>query len=104
MGRFRRGKREDSASPPRISLKVEDTSYRRLGDALATVVVTLAEPPPDDARLVIRTEAGTMTVHPMMTSHEMPGSKDETRRLWFALELSAVMFGDGAFALKTDEG
>src|SRR5215208_5553097 len=101
MGPFRRGRRELPAPPPSIDLKVQDTVYRRLGDAMATVVVTLVDPPPDDARLVIRTDASATTVDPMMVTHEAPRTKGEARRLWFAVELSAVMFGDGDFALKT---
>jgi hypothetical protein len=104
MGPFRRGKRELPAPPPSIALKVEDATYRRLGDAMATVVVTLLEPPPDDARLLIRTDSSATTLDPMMVTHEMPGTKSETRRLWFAVDLSAVMFGDGDFALTTPEG
>ena len=104
MGPFRRGKRELPAPPPSIDLKVEDASYRRLGDAMATVVVTLGEVPPDDAKLVIRTDTAAVTVEPMMLTREMPGAKNETHRMWFAVELSAVMFGDGDFSLKTADG
>jgi hypothetical protein len=104
MGPFRRGKRESPAPPSSIDLKVQDTMYRRLGEAMAMVVVTLADPPPDDAQLVIRTDSSDMAVAPMMVTHEVPGTKAEVRRLWFAVELSAVMFGDGDFGLKTAEG
>src|SRR3954452_15861233 len=104
MGPFRRGRRELPSMPPSIDLKVQDTAYRRLGEAMATVVVTLLAPPPDDVRLVIRTDSSAMTVNPMMFTREAPGTKAEVRRLWFAVELSAVMFGDGDFALQTNEG
>ena len=104
MGPFRRGRRELPSPPPSIDLKVQDTVYRRLGEAMATVVVTLVEQPPDDARLVIRTDSAAMTVDPMMVSREAPGTGSEAHRLWFAVELSAVMFGDGDFALKTADG
>ena len=104
MGPFRRGRREPPTPSPSIDLKVQDTVYRRLGEAMATVVVTLVDPPPEDARLVIRTGSSDTTVDPMMVTHEAPGTKSEARRLWFAVELSAVMFGDGDFALKTAEG
>jgi len=104
MGPFRRGKRESPAPPSSIDLKVQDTAYRRLGEAMATVVVTLDDPPPDGARLVIRTDSSATTVDPMMVTHEAPGTDSEVRRLWFAVELSAVMFGDGEFALKSADG
>jgi hypothetical protein len=104
MGPFRRGKRQLPPAPPSIDLKIQDASYRRLGDAMATVVVTLDEQPPENARLLIRTESSATTVDPMMVTREMPGTKAETHRMWFAVELSAVMFGDGDFALKTAEG
>jgi hypothetical protein len=104
MGPFRRGKRESPAPPSTIDLKVQDTVYRRLGEAMATVVVTLDDAPPDDARLVIRSDSATIAVDPMMVTHEAPGTRSQTRRLWFAVELSAVMFGDGDFALTTAEG
>lgn len=104
MGPFRRGRRDLPAPPPSIDLKVQDTTYRRLGEAMATVVVTLGEPPPEAAKLVIRTDSTAVTVEPMMLTREMPGTKDETHRMWFAVELSAVMFGDGDFALKTEDG
>src|SRR4051794_9724520 len=104
MGPFRRGRRELPSMPPSIDLKVQDTAYRRLGEAMATVVVTLLAAPPDDVRLVIRTDASALTVNPMMVTREAPDTKAEVRRLWFAVELSAVMFGDGDFALRTDGG
>jgi hypothetical protein len=104
MGPFRRGKRESPAPPFNIDLKVQDAVYRRLGEAMATVVVTLVEAPPADTRLVIRTGSSATTVDTMMVTHEAPRTKSETRRLWFAVDLSAVMFGDGEFALKTAEG
>jgi hypothetical protein len=104
MGPFRRSKRDVPSPPPSIDLKVEDSAYRRLGDALATVIVTLAEPPPDGARLLIRTDNSATTVDPMMVTREMPGTRSETHRMWFAVDLTAVMFGDGDFAIKTDEG
>ena len=104
MGPFRRGKRELSAPPPSIDLKVEETAYRRLGDAFAIVVVTLGDPPPDDTHLVIRTDSAAAAFDPMMITREMPGSKSEAHRLWFAVDLTAVMFGDGNFALKTEDG
>src|SRR5215213_2040631 len=104
MGPFRRNKREPPAPPPSIDLKVEDSAYRRLGEALATVIVTLLEPPPEGARLLIRTDSSATTVEPMMVTREMPGTKSETHRVWFAVDLTAVMFGDGDFAIKTDEG
>jgi hypothetical protein len=104
MGPFRRSKRESPAPSSSIDLKVHDTVYRRLGDAMATVVVTLADAPPADTRLVIRTGSSTTTVDAMMVTHEAPGTKSEARRLWFAVDLSAVMFGDGKFALTTAGG
>ena len=104
MGPFRRGKRELPDPPQNTGLQVQDATYRRLGDALATVVVTLADPPPADSALVIRTGSSPIVVDPMMVTHEMPGTKAEAHRTWFAVELSAVMFGDGDFGLKTAEG
>jgi hypothetical protein len=104
MGPFRRGKREQPVPPPNIDLKVQETSYRRLGEAMATVVVTLQDPPPEDTRLVIRTDSLAISADPMLITHEAPGTDAEARRMWFAVELSAVMFGDGDFALKTAQG
>jgi hypothetical protein len=37
-----------------------------------------------------------------MISREAPGSRHELQRLWFTVELSIVMFGDGDFVLHTD--
>ena len=104
MGPFRRSKRELQAPLPTIDVQVDDASYRRLGDAMATVVITLDEAPPDDARLTVSTESATICVEPMMVTRELPGTKSETHRMWFAVELSAVMFGDGYFAIQTGEG
>jgi hypothetical protein len=105
MSPFRRGRRDQSSPRPAIDLKVQETVYRRLGEALANVVVTLGEAPPADARLVIRTNSSDQTtVLPMMVTREAPGTDSEAHRIWFAVELSAVMFGDGEFALTAGDG
>jgi hypothetical protein len=100
MGPFKR-KREPS-SGERADVRVRETAYRRLGHAMATVVVTLDARPPTGARLTIRGESASVSADPMMATHEAPGTKAEAHRLWFATELSTVMFEDGEFLLEVD--
>jgi hypothetical protein len=73
--------------------------YRRLGDALATVVVELEQPPAADAILRITAQDSAHEVDPMLITHDAPGTDGESHRLWFVTDLSQVMFGDAEFAL-----
>jgi hypothetical protein len=98
MGPFKRT-RPAPSSDADADLRVRDVSYRRLGHALATVVVTLESAPPGDVRLEARGDARSSTLHPMMVTHEAPGTKAAAHRLWFVTDLSTVMFGDCEFLL-----
>lgn len=103
MGPFRRDKRSESAPAPDVEWRVRETGYRRLGHALASVVVTLEGPggaqPGADCRLGVRNGSTSVEADPTMITREAPGSRRELQRLWFTVELSTVMFGDGDFAL-----
>ncbi len=106
MGPFRRDKRTHPATAPDVEWRVRETGYRRLGHALASVVVTLEGPPGAqpgaDCRLSVRNGSASISAEPTMISREAPGSRHELQRLWFTVELSIVMFGDGDFVLHTD--
>jgi len=98
---FKKSKR-DASLPDQVDLRARETAYRRLGHAMATLVVTLEHQPPAGVRLSVRNGSASVTADPMMITHEAPGTKAECHRLWFAIELSTVMFGDGEFLLLVD--
>ena len=83
-----------------IDFRVESHEYRRLGHALATVVVGV-QPAPRAAETRLRITAGGdgEDLAPMLTTCEAPGTDEESHRLWFVTDLSRVMFGDATFAL-----
>jgi hypothetical protein len=108
MGRFRRGKSTQPPTAPQVAWKAREAGYRRLGRALATVVVTLEGPPGaqpgTDTRLSVRNGSATVTAEPVLIAREAPGTRHELHRLWFTVELSSVMFGDGESSLIVDGG
>ncbi len=100
MSPFRRRKTDHPAQDA-PALEVRESMYRRLGQAMATVVVTVDAAPPDETRLRIRAGSTLVDIDPVMITHEAPGAEHEAHRLWFAAELSTVMFGDSVFTLVT---
>lgn len=106
MGPFRRTRTSLSAveavsSPPAPAdpIEVESFEYRRLGDALATLVIALETAPPAEAALRISARGSAHELEPMLVTREAPGTGSELHRLWFATDLSQVMFGDAEFVL-----
>lgn len=83
--------------------QVESHGYRRLGEALAVIVVAVKPTPRGAARLRIAAGSATPTVDAMLVTHEAPGADDESHRVWFVTDLSSVMFADASFALLLGE-
>ena len=112
MGPFRRTKSSLDAAEATASRRdksggyeVAAHEYRRLGDALATVVATITPAPPSaGARLLIAGEAAPAEVDAMLVTHQAPGTADEAHRLWFVTDLSRLMFGDAEFTLLLGDG
>ena len=111
MGPFRRTRTSlraaeavASGGAPAEPLDVETFEYRRLGEALATVVVVLKRAPAADFALCITANDSVHEVDPMLVTCEAPGTDDESHRVWFVTDLSQVMFGDAAFALVAPDG
>jgi hypothetical protein len=107
MGPFRRTRDEQPSDERGTDWQHGAPEYRRLGQALASVDVTLTSPEggvrvPDDARLRIRSEAGTVTLDPTLIAVELPGTSNELHRVVYVTELSRVMFGDAALTLLVD--
>jgi hypothetical protein len=95
---FKRHKSEPSPPEP-VDVRVRETAYRRLGHALATVIITLDARAPESARLRVTGGGSSVTADALMATHEAPGTKGECHRLWFTTELSSVMFGDAELHL-----
>jgi hypothetical protein len=107
MGPFRRTRDEQPTDVRRIDWQTGAPEYRRLGQALANIDVTLtaSEPGvrvPVDTRLRIQGEAGTVTLDPTLVALELPGSSSELHRVVYVTELSRVMFGDASLTLLVD--
>jgi hypothetical protein len=102
-----------AAEPDAREAHIADTDisapeYRRVGRAMATVVVKVGSsrpltPAQASARMRVRSPAASLLLDPALATCEAPGSEHEEHRLWFLMDLSLVISGDTTFALVVDD-
>jgi hypothetical protein len=85
-------------------LNISTPEYRRVGHAIATLVVKAAAPGCVDpalihARMRVQRPAGSIVLDPALVTHEAPGRPRQELRIWFLVDVSLLIFGDATFAL-----
>jgi hypothetical protein len=85
-------------------LDISTPEYRRVGHAMATLVVKVAQsgslgPALARAQMSVRTPAASVALDPVLVTHEAPASGREEIRVWFLIDLSQLISADATFAL-----
>lgn len=94
----------DAQVADNADLRVSTPEYRRVGQAMATVTVTIGSSgpltiPPAHVRMCVRSAAAYVALDPVLVTHEAPGAQREQHRLWFLADLSQLISDDTSFAL-----